>query len=538
VATTENIPVLSTLLTIDGVTLAAGDLVLVKNQSAAEYNGVYEAATGYWGLSPTWTNALVHPQIEVTVSEGTINKQSVWVLSNTGTINIPFTALTFGPRNTGFPSRFNSNCLTVRVHATDPNADYKTIQAAIDGTYVSGNVATILVAPGTYAEYLTITGKRTLRIKGESYINKCELPTTYAPLIQITGASGTADSLIKIVSDVDHSPLPVVTFESIRLVFGHTGTADSDTALIECVDTSPASSPYDLFLLYLAGCVLSVQENDYSGLYTHTTRLVKVPNSSSRLQVLVEVSDVEASVSGGVYGKPFALNTAVYDSTIVFFGNSTIQNAASNGYYGLIDVHTVIQYGNTFVNRGAGPTSTPLITTTHARTIAGTWSGSAGNPLFSTGDTTESGNQNDIQLLVHTDGTNSMYKAALRLVSGDVVNPTNGNIWYSSTLNKYRAKENGVTVNLRDPLVGSSIKAGTILPVAFTGSSLKTATVTFTSDFPSTAYSITLSVDTDASRGFAPYVSSKSTTGFVVNLNSSNVAGLVEVTWQASLNGS
>jgi len=48
VASTANIPTLSGLLTVDTVTLAAGDRVLVKNQSTASQNGIYTAAAGAW----------------------------------------------------------------------------------------------------------------------------------------------------------------------------------------------------------------------------------------------------------------------------------------------------------------------------------------------------------------------------------------------------------------------------------------------------------------------------------------------------------
>lgn len=47
-ASTANIPSLSGLLTIDTVTLIAGDRVLVKNQSTAADNGIYVAASGAW----------------------------------------------------------------------------------------------------------------------------------------------------------------------------------------------------------------------------------------------------------------------------------------------------------------------------------------------------------------------------------------------------------------------------------------------------------------------------------------------------------
>jgi hypothetical protein len=51
VASTANIPTLSGLLTVDTVTLAAGDRVLVKNQSTASQNGIYTVSATAWTRS-------------------------------------------------------------------------------------------------------------------------------------------------------------------------------------------------------------------------------------------------------------------------------------------------------------------------------------------------------------------------------------------------------------------------------------------------------------------------------------------------------
>lgn len=45
VASTANIATLSGLLTIDGITLVAGDRVLLKDQTTASQNGIYTASS-------------------------------------------------------------------------------------------------------------------------------------------------------------------------------------------------------------------------------------------------------------------------------------------------------------------------------------------------------------------------------------------------------------------------------------------------------------------------------------------------------------
>jgi hypothetical protein len=82
---------------LDGVTLATGDRVLIKNQSTGSENGIYTVnATG----APT--RALdANVSSEVTagmftfVSEGTVNGNSGWVLTTDDAITLGTTALTF-----------------------------------------------------------------------------------------------------------------------------------------------------------------------------------------------------------------------------------------------------------------------------------------------------------------------------------------------------------------------------------------------------------------------------------------------------------
>ncbi len=96
-ATTANIT-LSGTQTIDGVSLVAGNRVLVKNQTTASQNGIYVVAAGAWSRSADADNS---PAGEVTsgmytfVEEGTANADSGWVLTTDGTITLGTTSLTF-----------------------------------------------------------------------------------------------------------------------------------------------------------------------------------------------------------------------------------------------------------------------------------------------------------------------------------------------------------------------------------------------------------------------------------------------------------
>ncbi|MEV0996860.1 hypothetical protein [Nonomuraea sp. NPDC050202] len=81
VATTANIT-LSGLQTIDGVSVQAGDRVLVKNQTTATQNGLYTAASGAWAR----TADALNPNTFVFVSEGTTLAETGWAISTNGPI--------------------------------------------------------------------------------------------------------------------------------------------------------------------------------------------------------------------------------------------------------------------------------------------------------------------------------------------------------------------------------------------------------------------------------------------------------------------
>lgn len=88
VATTANI-VLSGAQTIDGIAVAAGDLVLVKNQTTASGNGIYTVSAGAWSRAPSMDTWAEVPGTLVTVQQGTANADTLWlsVADAGGTIN-------------------------------------------------------------------------------------------------------------------------------------------------------------------------------------------------------------------------------------------------------------------------------------------------------------------------------------------------------------------------------------------------------------------------------------------------------------------
>lgn len=83
--------------TIDGVTLVAGDRVLVKNQGTGSENGIYVAVAS--GAASRATDADTSTEVTAGmftfVTEGSTNADSGWVLTTNDTITLGTTALAF-----------------------------------------------------------------------------------------------------------------------------------------------------------------------------------------------------------------------------------------------------------------------------------------------------------------------------------------------------------------------------------------------------------------------------------------------------------
>jgi phage-related tail fiber protein len=97
VATTGNINLQTIGLgTIDGVTVAAGNRVLVKDQTDATTNGIYNASTGPWtrtidaANNSQWTQGVM-----VLVTQGAANQFTTWVMIAANPITLGITNLTW-----------------------------------------------------------------------------------------------------------------------------------------------------------------------------------------------------------------------------------------------------------------------------------------------------------------------------------------------------------------------------------------------------------------------------------------------------------
>ena len=202
-ATTGNI-VLSGAQTIDGVAATGGVRVLVKNQTTASENGIYEAYSGSWiRASDADNGSKMTDGMFVFVERGTVNADSGWVLTTNDPITVGTTPLTFaqfsgaGQIEAGDGLTKSGNTLNVvgtvgRIVANADSIDLAQNVIAAVGTYKSVTVdtygrVTAGTNPTTLAEYGITDAASITHIHG-NVTNDGRIGTTAnLPVITTTG---------------------------------------------------------------------------------------------------------------------------------------------------------------------------------------------------------------------------------------------------------------------------------------------------------------------------------------------------------------
>ena len=159
VATTGNITIASDLNvgdSIDGVTLADGDRVLVKDQSTGSQNGIYTAGASPARATDADADAEVTAGLFVFVEEGTANSDNGYVLSTDGTITVGSTALTF-TQFSGAGQIIAGDALSKSGNTLNVNDDNITVEVSSDNLRIKGITATavgdLLIGAASNAGY-------------------------------------------------------------------------------------------------------------------------------------------------------------------------------------------------------------------------------------------------------------------------------------------------------------------------------------------------------------------------------------------------
>ena len=159
VATTADITIATDLNvgdTIDGVTLADGDRVLVKDQSTGSENGIYVAGTSPARSADANISDEVTSGLFVFVEEGTVNGDNGFVLTTNNPITLDTTALTF-VQFSGAGQIIAGDALSKSGNTLNVNDDNITIEVNTDQLRIKGISATavgdLLIGQATNGGY-------------------------------------------------------------------------------------------------------------------------------------------------------------------------------------------------------------------------------------------------------------------------------------------------------------------------------------------------------------------------------------------------
>jgi hypothetical protein len=157
-ATTANIT-LSGAQTIDGVSVVAGDRVLVKNQTTPAENGIWVAAAGAWARASDANAAGELSGGSFTfVEEGTLYADTGWTITTNGSITPGTTSHTWG-QFSGAGALTAGSGLSSTGTTFDVNVDGSSIEINSDTLRVKAlGIVNAMIANGTIDLTAKVTG--------------------------------------------------------------------------------------------------------------------------------------------------------------------------------------------------------------------------------------------------------------------------------------------------------------------------------------------------------------------------------------------
>jgi hypothetical protein len=272
-ATTANIT-LSAPQTIDGVSVIAGDRVLVKNQTAPEDNGIYVVAAGAWTRALDADAADELLGAAVFVSEGSTYGNSVWTMTTDAPITVGTTGLVWTQFGAGsLPTAgagllLTGSVIDVQTADTSITVNADSIQVNLNGTgglEVSSGVriklADTSLATGAGGAQVNLASNGGLEVSSG-------LKVKFDGTSISVGASGIKVNLAKFITR--ETPSGTVN-----------GTNDTFT-----LAATPASGSEEVFL---NGLLQEGGGEDYT-LTTNSIQFVSPPASGDRIRVNYRVA--------------------------------------------------------------------------------------------------------------------------------------------------------------------------------------------------------------------------------------------------------
>lgn len=249
-ATTASI-VLAGLQTVDGVSLVAGDRILVKNQASSSENGIYIVRSGSWTRADDGATNMLATNAATFIQEGTANANKLFFCttadSNFGD------PITFSEFSGGGGGVIAGAALSFTGAVLNVNVDGTTIQVS------GGNALELVNDDLTITAGDGLTGGGTVALGGSTTldVDSTVIRTTGGQTIGGTGLTISPGSLkvntvestgpnvtVSLYDNVDAGPITIGANSNTTLTLGGTGTTVSipgDFVINNIVGSSPTT---------------------------------------------------------------------------------------------------------------------------------------------------------------------------------------------------------------------------------------------------------------------------------------------------------
>lgn len=373
VATTQNGDLATAFAngqTIDGVVLATGDRILIKDQANAAENGIYIVNASGAPTRAADANSSTHmvPGLMVYVREGAVNGKSTWKLTTTGAITLGTTPLTFENElrshladNTSFyinvkypPWPGLSPAHSIEEPGYENFVSTEAIQAIIDYAYDHG-IRRIYLPKGTYLANITLhpgmilegagrfnteirsydPSKPTVSTNQNLYITIKDIDIT-APYEQIEPLLDVRSSRYFVGKNIRVYQLPNEHNEysySAKAIDMSVAAPATWVGYNRLKNVTAVYCSYGLFTGGGLNSVLSIEDctfsgNGYYNLYLDNVHVATIKNLDCAGGGQLRNSNIDKNLFGGIFikGSNIIIDGVWYESNPPYIENSLLPN--------------------------------------------------------------------------------------------------------------------------------------------------------------------------------------------------------------------
>jgi hypothetical protein len=395
VATTVNIT-LSGAQTIDGVSVVAGDRVLVKNQTLTQDNGIYVASASAWARSADMNTWAEVPNAYVWVEGGTTQADTGWVCTSDagGTLGAtPITWVQFAGAST----------YTAGTGLTLTGTQFSITNTGTAGTYGSASLIPVITtnAQGQVTGVTTAANPQGTVTSVSGTATRITSTGGATPVLDLASGVATAGTT------GSSSLIPVVTIDTYGRVTGITtaanpqGTVTSVTGTAPVVSSGGATPAISMAAAngttngYLTSTDWTTFNNKGSGTVTSVTATSPVTSTGGATPVIA-MPAATTSVNGYLTSTDWntfnnKASTALATATVaglIELGDNTVQTVASNAVSATASRSYALQVNAS----GQGVINVPWTDTNSGGTVTSVSGTGTVNGITLTGTVTSSGN--------------------------------------------------------------------------------------------------------------------------------------------------